>query len=57
MRGKEFTLEALKGSPAAYHPLIHAARPHAGQGRVADRVRRLILRLERGAESDAGGEG
>jgi histidine ammonia-lyase len=36
------TLEALCGTVRAYHPLIHAARPHRGQQLVAARVRHLL---------------
>ncbi|KAM9958645.1 hypothetical protein ACTFIW_012234 [Dictyostelium discoideum] len=36
------TFEALKGLTAAYHPLIHAARPHSGQGRVAAFLRSVL---------------
>lgn len=36
------TLEALKGSATAFHPLIHDARPHSGQRRVASTLRALL---------------
>jgi histidine ammonia-lyase len=36
------TLEALLGTPAAFDPRIHAARPHAGQSRVATRMLELL---------------
>eukprot|EP00742_Colponemidia_sp_Colp-10_P003515 GILJ01003742.1.p1 GENE.GILJ01003742.1~~GILJ01003742.1.p1 ORF type:complete len:593 (+),score=100.38 GILJ01003742.1:59-1780(+) len=36
------TLEALKGSVRAFHPYIHAARPHSGQQQVAHRMRCLL---------------
>jgi histidine ammonia-lyase len=32
------SLEALKGTPQAFDPRIHQARPHAGQLRVAERL-------------------
>src|ERR1043165_1870671 len=32
------SLEALKGSPVAFDPRIHQARPHPGQGEVARRL-------------------
>ena len=35
------TLEALRGASAAFDPRLHAARGHAGQQRVAARVRDL----------------
>lgn len=36
------SLESLKGTPKAYHPCIHAVRPHRGQGLVASRLRALL---------------
>jgi histidine ammonia-lyase len=36
------SLEALKGSPAAFDPRIHQARAHPGQIHVAERLSRLI---------------
>jgi histidine ammonia-lyase len=36
------TLEALLGTPAAFDPRIHAARPHPGQSEVASNLRRLL---------------
>jgi histidine ammonia-lyase len=36
------TLEALLGTPVAFDQRIHAARPHAGQGIVAARLRALL---------------
>jgi histidine ammonia-lyase len=36
------SLEALKGTPAAFDERIHAARPHAGQQAVAARLRELL---------------
>eukprot|EP01133_Synstelium_polycarpum_P008697 gene8697-10217_t len=36
------TLEALRGTTAAYHPAIHAARPHSGQMAVAAFLRSLL---------------
>ncbi len=36
------TLEALKGSTTSFHPYIHQARPHRGQGLVAGRLRNLL---------------
>ncbi len=38
------TIEALRGSVKAFDRRIHAVRPHAGQGRVAANVRRLLAR-------------
>ena len=43
------TLDALRGTPVAFDPRIHAARPHPGQGQCAARLRRL---LEGGALGD-----
>jgi histidine ammonia-lyase len=36
------TLDALRGTPVAFDPRIHAARPHPGQGDCASRLRRLL---------------
>ena len=44
------TLEALLGTPVAFDQRIHAARPHAGQGTVAARLRALL----EGSDVDAG---
>ncbi|MGH9432305.1 MAG: histidine ammonia-lyase [Terriglobia bacterium] len=40
------SLDALRGSPAAFDPRLQAARPHAGQSRVA----RNLVRLNRGSQ-------
>jgi histidine ammonia-lyase len=40
--GLALSLEALCGASAAFDPRLHAARGHAGQQRVAARVRALI---------------
>jgi histidine ammonia-lyase len=36
------TLDALRGTPRAFDPRIHAARPHPGQQASAARLRRLL---------------
>ncbi len=36
------TLEALGGTDRAFHPRLHAARPHPGQSASADHLRRLL---------------
>ncbi|HJW42870.1 MAG TPA: histidine ammonia-lyase [Geothrix sp.] len=36
------SLEALRGTRAAFDPRIHAARPHPGQIRVAEHMRQLL---------------
>ncbi|HKP92253.1 MAG TPA: aromatic amino acid lyase, partial [Chthoniobacterales bacterium] len=36
------TLEALKGTPTAFDPRIHQARPHPGQKAVAEHLRDLL---------------
>lgn len=36
------TLDALKGTDAAFDPRIHAARPHPGQAATAANLRRLL---------------
>jgi histidine ammonia-lyase len=43
------TLEALLGTPVAFDPRIHAARPHPGQALVAARLRALLA----GSDVDA----
>jgi histidine ammonia-lyase len=40
------TLEALKGTPAAFDEKIHAVRPHAGQRMSAARLRALLAGSE-----------
>ena len=40
------TLEALRGTPAAFDKRIHAARPHAGQIEVARHLRELLQESE-----------
>src|SRR5262245_51435907 len=40
------SLEALKGSPVAYDPRIHQARPHGGQIEVAQRLSRFLRESE-----------
>ena len=37
------SVEALKGTPAAFEPCIHAARPHGGQRDAARRLLALLL--------------
>ena len=36
------SIEALRGTPLAFDPRIHAVRPHAGQARSAANIRRLL---------------
>ena len=36
------SLEALKGTAKAFHPRIHATRPHIGQSLVASRLRAML---------------
>ncbi|HTQ53474.1 MAG TPA: histidine ammonia-lyase [Bryobacteraceae bacterium] len=36
------TLDALRGTPRAFDPRLHAARPHPGQSASAARLRRLL---------------
>lgn len=36
------TLDVLRGTPRAFDPRIHAARPHAGQAKSAARLRELL---------------
>src|ERR1700719_1529265 len=36
------TLEALRGTPVAFDPRIHAARPHSGQKKVAAHLLALL---------------
>ena len=40
------TLEALKGTPDAFHPAIMRARPHPGQAASAERLRALLADSE-----------
>jgi histidine ammonia-lyase len=40
------TLEALRGTPAAFDPRIHEARPHPGQRAVAAHLRHLLRESE-----------
>src|SRR5436309_11351291 len=40
------SLEALKGSPVAYDPRIHQARPHQGQIEVAKRLSQFLRESE-----------
>jgi histidine ammonia-lyase len=40
------TLDALHGTDAAFDQRIHSARPHGGQTKVADNLRRLIAGSE-----------
>jgi histidine ammonia-lyase len=40
------TLEALRGTPDAFHPAIMRARPHAGQAESAGRLRALLADSE-----------
>jgi histidine ammonia-lyase len=40
------TLEALRGTPDAFHPAIQRARPHAGQAASAERLRALLAESE-----------
>jgi histidine ammonia-lyase len=40
------SLEALKGSPVAFDPRIHEARPHQGQLQVAERLWRFLSKSE-----------
>ncbi len=40
------SLEALRGTPAAFDERIHAARPHRGQGAVAAHLRELLEESE-----------
>src|SRR6202008_2313095 len=35
-------IEALKGTPTAFDPRIHSARPHPGQQAVAEHLRHLL---------------
>jgi histidine ammonia-lyase len=45
------TLEALRGTRAAYDPRIHSARPHPGQIEVAANMRRILGETSEIAES------
>ncbi len=38
------SLEATKGTSRAFHPAIHALRPHLEQGQVAENMRRLLAK-------------
>jgi histidine ammonia-lyase len=40
------TLDALRGTPRAFHPRIQEARPHAGQAASAANLRRLLENSE-----------
>lgn len=40
------SLEALRGTPAAFDPRIHAARPHSGQVASAKHLRKLLEESE-----------
>ena len=40
------SLEALKGTPEAFDPRIHQARPHPGQVKVAERLSRFLRESE-----------
>ncbi len=40
------SLEGLRGTPDAFHPALQRARPHAGQIRSAERLRRLLVGSE-----------
>jgi histidine ammonia-lyase len=40
------SLEALRGTPAAFDPRIHQARPHAGQIAAADHLMQLLANSE-----------
>jgi histidine ammonia-lyase len=53
-------IEVLGGSPEAFDPRVHAARPHAGQAASAARMRALLAgsaRLRDGAARSAAGNG
>lgn len=45
------SLEAMRGELAAFDPRIHAARPHAGQLRTAENVRRITAGSRRCSEA------
>ena len=47
------SLEALRGTRAAFDPRIHAARPHPGQVEVAAHMRRVLGETSEIAESHA----
>src|SRR5437867_3134482 len=49
------SLEALKGSPVAYDPRIHQARPHRGQIEVANRCRNFFGRARSGRRTSTVG--
>lgn len=38
------SLEATKGTSRAFHPAIHALRPHVEQGQVAENMRKLLAK-------------
>src|SRR4029078_7777364 len=40
------SLEALRGTPDAFHPAIMRARPHAGAAGAAERLRALLAESE-----------
>jgi histidine ammonia-lyase len=40
------SLEALKGTPQAFDPRVHQARPHRGQVQVAERLSRFLRESE-----------
>jgi histidine ammonia-lyase len=40
------SLEALRGTPDAFHPAVMRARPHAGQAASAERLRALLAESE-----------
>lgn len=40
------SLEAFRGTSAAFHPAIHAVRPHSEQGDVAHNLRMLLVHSE-----------
>ncbi len=48
------TLEALRGSRTAFHPLIAATRPHPGEAKTATNLRTLLAETSAIAESHAG---
>jgi histidine ammonia-lyase len=48
------TLEALRGSRTAFHPLIAATRPHPGEAKTASNLRALLSETSSIAESHAG---
>ena len=44
------TINALRGTPEAFDPDIHASRPHSGQKLVAKRLWALLHTLEKKSE-------